>query len=260
MENFTHAIVRRPGRSLINGLSSGGLRPDYNQAISQHLAYSEALESCGLEVLTLPPAEHFPDSCFIEDPALLTPDCAIITNPGAPSRCGEAPLLADTLAKFYPPQHIHRITAPGALDGGDIMATERHYYIGRSERTNAEGAAQLAHILSQYGYSSSEVPLQRCLHLKSHVNYLDNDTLLLTGEFIDSPLFAGFRQLIVPAEEAYAANSLWINGLIIVPAGYPQTLRLLRQAGYKTLTLDMSEFRKLDGGLSCLSLRFRVKE
>lgn len=258
MKKFQHAIVRRPCREITRGIASmpelGA--PDYALACRQHDAYIAALERCGLDVLVLPADARYPDSCFIEDPAVITRCCAILANPGAASRNGEKQAVLAALRRFFPAERIERIEAPGTLDGGDVMMVGDDFYIGLSQRTNAEGARQLRAILSRYGLRGHTAPLREMLHLKSGVNYLEPDRLLVAGEFIGRPEFASFAQIIVPPEEAYAANCLWLNGTVLVPSGYPQVRRAVAAAGYPVVELDVSEFRKLDGGLSCLSLRF----
>ena len=130
------------------------------------------------------------------------------------------------------------------------------FYVGRSARTNAEGIRQFGEILSRYGFTCVEVPLEKVLHLKTGVNYIENNNMLVSGEFVDKECFKAFNHIVIPEREAYAANCLWMNGTVIVPAGYPLVLEAIQKAGYPTLTVDTSEFRKIDGGLSCLSLRF----
>lgn len=252
---FTKAIVRTPCKSIVNGLSSAKLgRPDYQNALRQHAGYVEALEVCGLEVTVLPPEEHFPDSTFVEDVALLTPRCAVITNPGAQSRKGETRLILKTIRAFFPVVEI--IEAPGTVEAGDIMMVGDHYYIGLSERTNFEGAEQMISILESHGFSGSLVELNEVLHLKTGLGYLENNNLLACGEFLRKPEFQKYRILKVNADEAYAANSVWINGTVLTPKGFPKTRALIESAGYKIREVDVSEFQKIDGGLSCLSLRF----
>ena len=252
---FTKAIVRTPCRSMVNGLSSAKLgRPDYQNALRQHAAYVEALEKCGLEVTVLPADEKFPDSTFVEDVALLTPRCAVITNPGAQSRKGETRLIVKTIRAFFP--LVEMIEAPGTVEAGDIMAAGDHYYIGLSERTNREGAEQMIAILAGHGLSGSMVEVNEALHLKSGLGYLENNNLLACGEFLSKPEFKKYKILKVGHAETYAANSVWINGKVLVPAGFPKTKAMIEAAGYEVIPVDVSEFRKLDGGLSCLSLRF----
>jgi dimethylargininase len=240
---------------MIRGISSASLgTPDYHRALEQHRAYVEALRSCGLEVKVLEADSRFPDSVFVEDVALCTPECAIVTNPGASSRNGEQLEMKPVLASFY--KNVEPIVAPGTLDAGDVMMVGRHFYIGLSKRTNARGAGQLIRILENYGMSGSTVPLNEGLHLKSGLSYLEHKHLLVTGEFTNHPAFDAFQKIVVDPGEAYAANSLWVNSWVLVPAGFPGTLEKIERAGYRTLVLEVSEFQKLDGGLSCLSLRF----
>ncbi|MBE9518987.1 MAG: N(G),N(G)-dimethylarginine dimethylaminohydrolase [Bacteroidetes bacterium] len=252
---FKNAIVRKPCPEIISGLTSVSLgKPDYNKALDQHAGYVEALRSCGLNVKVLEADSQFPDSVFVEDVALCTSECAIVTNPGAPSRNDEKLEMNAVLKSFY--KHIEAIEAPGTLDAGDVMMVGKHFYIGISERTNGQGAEQLISYLERYGMTGSMVPLKEMLHLKSGLSYLEQNHLLITGEFINHPAFADFQKIKVDPDESYAANSLWVNSTVLVPAGFPRTLAKIKQAGYHTLILDVSEFRKLDGGLSCLSLRF----
>ena len=255
MQKFTHAIVRTPCRNMIQGLTSANLgEPDYVLAREQHTAYIEALEVCGLDVTVLPPDEFYPDSTFVEDTALLTPHCAIIANPGAKSRRGEITEMVPAIRQFY--ETVEFIQPPGTVEPGDIMMVGDHYYIGLSKRTNAEGAEQMTRLLQMHGMSASVVPLQEMLHLKTGVAYLENMHLAAAGEFIEHPEFQQFNIIPIDEDEAYAANCIWVNGTVLVAAGFPKTKDQIEDAGYNTIALDMSEFQKLDGGLSCLSLRF----
>ncbi len=252
---FKHAIVRTPGASLVAGISSGALgRPSHVRALEQHAAYVRALQACGLEVTILPPAEDFPDSVFVEDAALCTPRGAIVTRPGADSRRGEAALMAPVLRRFY--DRVEAIEAPGTLDAGDVMMVGSHYYIGASARTNEAGAQQLIALLQAWGMDASVVPLVEMLHLKTGVAYLEDGHLLVTGELAREPRFDDYRRTEVAPQEAYAANSIWVNGRVIMPAGHPRTRAQVAALGYPVIEVDTSEFRKLDGGVSCLSLRF----
>ncbi len=240
---------------MIKGLTSVSLgRPDFLKAEEQHSQYVDALQSCGLEVKVLEADSQFPDSVFVEDVALCTPECTIVTNPGAPSRNGEKLKIKSVLESYY--KQKESIQAPGSLDAGDVMMVGKHFYIGISQRTNIQGADQLIKILERYGMTGSTVPLKEMLHLKSGLSYLEQNHLLISGEFINHPAFEEFQKIEVDANESYAANSLWVNSTVLVPSGFPRTLVKIKKAGYRTLILDVSEFRKLDGGLSCLSLRF----
>ncbi len=252
---FKNAIVRLPAPTLINGLTSANLgKPDYAKACEQHSLYIDLLRSLSLTVEVLPQNDQYPDSTFIEDVALCTKQCAVITSPGAVTRRGETEGMRMVLSGYY--KNIENIDLPGTIEAGDIMMAGDHYYIGLSERTNHNGADQMIRILEKYGMTGSKVPLKKMLHLKSGVSYLENDTMLVCGEFADNEAFEKYNRIEVDSSESYAANSLWINGKVIVPQGYPGTRQKIEMAGYETITLDVSEFRKLDGGLSCLSLRF----
>lgn len=253
---FTRALVRQPAKSLIHGLTSANLgHPDYELAFAQHQHYVDMLRACDLEVTVLPPADAFPDSCFIEDSVLLTGHGAILTRPGALSRIGEVELNREAIATFYG-DHIQQITAPGTLDAGDVLRVDNHFYIGLSKRTNEEGARQLIHILNHHEYTASVLPLTHALHLKSGVSYLDKGNLLVSGEFIDHPEFKLLHQHPLDDDERDAANCILINDIVLMPAGFKKTRHLINTLGYDIIEIDVSEFRKLDGGLSCLSLRF----
>lgn len=252
---FTKAIVRQPCRNMTKGLTSANLgAPDFERAVAQHGAYVSALKSCGLQVKELEADERYPDSTFIEDTALLTPHCAIITNPGAPSRRGEVAEMKGVLQEYY--TDIEEISAPGTVDAGDIMMVGSHFYIGLSGRTNKYGAEEVIRILNRYGMSGFIVELTTMLHLKTGLSSLERNTLLVAGEFLQKPEFKKFNVIAVPDGEGYAANCIWINDTVIIPEGYPVVRQKVRDAGYATIEVDVSEFRKLDGGLSCLSLRF----
>ncbi len=252
---FTKAIVRTPGKSMISGLSSANLGPpNYELALKQHAAYIEALVDCGLEVLVLNPDEEYPDSTFVEDVALLTNECAIITNPGADSRKGEISNIRTELAKYY--EIIEQIDGPGTVEAGDIMMIGSHFFIGLSDRTNEEGANQIIGILNRYGKTGSLVKLEKVLHLKTGLAYLENNNLVTCGEFLTKEEFCKFNILKIDENESYAANCIWVNNKVIIPLGYPRAKSTIVKAGYETIEVDVSEFRKLDGGLSCLSLRF----
>jgi dimethylargininase len=252
---FSNAIVRIPCPSIINGLTSASLgKPDYSLALHQHTEYVEALRSSGLNVRVLFPDDLHPDSTFIEDVALCTVDFAVITNPGAPSRKGETAGIREVLEGFY--DTVEEIKPPGTLEAGDVMMTRDHFFIGISDRTNLNGAIQLIRILEKHGMTGSAITLRKMLHLKSGASYLENNNMLLCGELVKCPDFEKFNRIIIEPDESYAANSLWINDTVLVPEGFPDTKRKIESAGYRTIALDVSEFRKVDGGLSCLSLRF----
>ena len=252
---FSRALVKTPCQNMISGITNANLgQPDHALALAQHCAYIKALEACDLEVTVLPADEAYPDSVFIEDTCLVTRACAIITHPGADTRKGEVCAVRSAMEKFGLPIEI--ITAPGTLDAGDVMMVGDHFYVGLSGRTNKEGFRQLKEILDRHGMTSSPIPLSSVLHLKTGISYLENNMLLVWGEFEEKAEFQDFQRIRVPAEEGYAANSLWINGRVLVPSGHEKTRDLIAALGYTIIELDVSEYRKLDGGLSCLSLRF----
>ena len=255
---FKNVIVKTPCSKITDGITSAPElgKPDYALALKQHASYIEALKSCGVEVTVLPADENFPDSCFVEDTAVLTRKCAIITNPGAESRNREIEAMIPVIKKFYPEDCIEYIQAPGTLEGGDVMMVGDHFYVGKSARTNDEGIRQFIAILEKYGLTGSEVELTEVLHLKTGVNYIENNNMLVSGEFITKPEFEQYNRYEIPAEEAYAANCIWVNDKVIVPANFPAVKKIVEDLGYEVLTVDTSEFRKIDGGLSCLSLRF----
>ncbi|HEY4722943.1 MAG TPA: arginine deiminase family protein, partial [Anaerolineae bacterium] len=231
--------------------------PVYAKALEQHLRYCEALQHCGLTLTELEADSRYPDSTFVEDAAILTDRGAILTRPGALSREGEVASIKETLAQFY--SSFHTITAPGTLDGGDICEADDHFFIGVSERTNEAGAQQLAGFLSQAGHTSTCVDIRGAkgiLHLKSGIAYLGDNRLVLIDSLADRPEFRGYEIVPVAPEENYAANCVRVNDYVLIAAGFPKTRAAVRSLGYSVIALDMSEFQKMDGGLSCLSLRF----
>jgi len=253
---FKNAIVRRPGRSLVNGITSTSElgKPDYGLAIKQHDAYIEALRFCGVEVTVLQADERFPDSCFVEDVVVCTKKFAMIAKPGASSRRGEEKEIIKVIKKIY--NKIEYIKEPGTLEGGDVMMVKDHFYIGLSKRTSREGAKQLIKTLEKYGMSGLVVEMSEMLHLKSGLVYLGDSVLIAAGEFINKVEFKNFNKILVDEDETYSANCIRVNDYVLVPAGYPKTKEKIENAGFKTIVIDTSEYRKLNGGLSCLSLRF----
>ncbi len=252
---FKKAIVRTPCAAMIDGITSANLgKPDYNKALSQHQDYILALEECGLEVTVLDSDNDFPDSTFVEDVALCTPHCAIITNPGAASRTQETKSMIPHIEENY--DNVEYIRSPGTVEAGDIMMVGNYYYIGLSDRTNKNGSVQMIAHLRKYGMDGVAVSMREFLHLKTGLSYLENKNLLVCGEFVTKSEFQLFNRIEVDADESYAANSVWVNDTIIIPKGFPKTKAKIEKLGYKIREVDVSEFQKLDGGLSCLSLRF----
>ncbi len=252
--NFRRAIVRTPGPDVAAGLTTAGLgRPDLSLLTAQHSAYVETLRRLGLEVDVLPEAPGFPDSYFVEDAAVVTPEVAVITRPGAPSRRGETAAVEPALAKHRP---LVRIEPPGTLDGGDVLFAGGRFFIGLSERTNGDGARQLGRILASHGYSWTAVPVEGGLHLKSFVNTLGGRNLAVAAGFESGGIFREFNRIVLDPGDDYAANTLWINGTLLMPAGFPGVRDRFAGLGLPIIEIDTSEMRKMDGGLTCLSLRF----
>lgn len=256
---FTKAIVRPPARNFADGLTTADLgAPEYESALRQHEAYCAALEQCGLELTRLEPDAVHPDSTFVEDTAVLTQRCAVLARPGAPTRTGETANMQDALSNFF--SSIEVIEYPGTLDGGDVCQVDNHFFIGVSLRTNESGAQQLAQILARFNYGSTLIDIRNdttgILHLKSGIAYLGDNRLVVTDALASRAEFRDFELVRVRNEEAYAANCVRVNEHVLIAAGYPAFAERLSDLGYKTIALDMSEFQKMDGGLSCLSLRF----
>ncbi len=262
MTCFSHALVKPPGRSFASGLTSANEGPpDYDKALAQHASYCEALAKCGLKITRIAADEAFPDGTFVEDAALVTARGAVLTLPGAPSRRGETDSLAPALIAFF--AKLERIALPGTLDGGDVAQAGEHFFIGQSARTNAEGAAQLQAQLRAWDFSSTVVDMRttpQLLHLKSGISYLGNGTWAVMQGLDEIATVLGIKSsaavVCVDAEEGYAANCVRINDRVLVAGGYPRFTAALRARGFLPLEVDVSEFRKMDGGLSCLSLRF----
>lgn len=255
--HFTHAIVRPPPATFAAGITHAKAgKPDLALALRQHRAYCQALTDCGLEVTTLPADPSHPDSCFVEDCAIVTARGAIATRPGAASRMGEVESIIAALHAWYP--DIARIVAPGTLDGGDVCEADGHFLIGLSSRSNEEGARQLAEFLETLGYRTDFIDTRkspRLLHLKTGMNYLGDGRLLLTSDVPMGDALKPYELIEVPEAERYAANCVRINDQVLIAAGYPETADILAGLGYDTLPLEMSEFQKMDGSLTCLSLR-----
>jgi len=249
---YTKAIVRRPGPNFADGITTSNLgKPDFEKAVEQHSAYRDALTRCGLELIVLEADERYPDGCFVEDTAIVTDEVAVITRPGAASRTGEETEISETLSEF---RKIETIKFPGTLEGGDVLRVENHFFIGISGRTNREGARQLSAILSKYGYNASETEVGSGLHLKSGIAYLGKGNFI-SGEGF-SKITGSSGIIISDQEESYSANCLPVNDFLLIPKGFPKSKNKIVEFGFHIIELDMSEFRKMDGGLTCLSLLF----
>jgi dimethylargininase len=251
---MTVAITRRPGKNFDEGLTTAKLgKPNYELALKQHASYVDSLKTIGLNVIELESQPAYPDAHFVEDTAVVAPEMAVITNPGAASRRGEEKSIAEVLARY---RALEIIQAPGTLDGGDVLMIGNHFLVGISERTNPEGAQQLGRIAEKYGNTFTPVQVGAGLHFKSSVNYLGQNRILVTPEFKNHKALSGYDKIIVNREEEYAANTLWINGHLLMPRGFPNTRKKLELLNQKIIELDVSEMQKMDGGLTCLSIRF----
>ena len=258
MKKIRNAILRRPAANFADGLTTVSLgTPDFAKVNRQYQAYCNALAQCGVTLTILEADPAHPDSTFVEDTAVLVESAAILMRPGAKSRQAEVDGIRETLTHFF--SSAREIMSPGTVDGGDICEGGRHFFIGLSQRTNAQGAKQLSEILEAEGYTSSVIDIRamnNILHLKSGIAYLGDNRLVVMEEMAPRREFSSYDLIPVITKESYAANCVRINDCVLIPAGYPALQSDLQRHGYSTLPLEMSEFQKMDGGLSCLSLRF----
>jgi dimethylargininase len=226
---------------------------DLKIAETQHRGYEKLLETVGARVISLPAEPDLPDSMFVEDPAIVLDELAVIMPLGTESRRPEGASLARALAPY---RQLAHVTLPGTMEGGDILRIGRKLYAGRSSRTNEEGIRQLRALLEPYDYEVIAVPVTGCLHLKSAVTALGPDTLLANRAWFDSAPFAGYSWMDVSRDEPHAANALAVFDNVIFPESFPQTLERIASAGFKVLPLDISELQKAESGLTCSSLIF----
>ena len=254
---LTRALVRRPSPNFAEGLSQGHHgTPSYAVAKAQHERYCEELERCGLRLTRLSADAHHPDGTFVEDTAILTGRGTIVTRPGAESRRGEIESIREPLLEMGPA--LGEIAPPGTVDGGDVCELGDRFLIGISKRTNEEGARQLSAILASSGYESSIVDVRgipELLHLKSGLSALDDGRLVAVEALAGRDELRGYPLVRVIGRESYAANCVSVNGRVLIARGFPAFEDALVKLRYDVVTLEMSEFRKQDGGLSCLSLR-----
>ena len=254
--HFDSALMRAPGRSVSTGLRAVDRgAPSFEGLCDEHARYRAALASAGVGVEVLPALEEFPDSVFMEDPALVFTEGAILLRPGAPSRYGEAAALRPALESRF-----GRVLtlAEGHADGGDVLVTPRCVYIGISARTDRRGAMALVRALALLGKRAEVVePPPGVLHLKTACSLLDDARLLVTAELVGLPAFAAFERLIVPVGEETAANALRVNDVLLLSEGHPRTAEMLADAGLRVIGLPTRQVGLLDAGLSCLSLRWR---
>ena len=226
---------------------------DLTKAQEQHHAYERLLRKLGARVISLPPEPELPDSMFVEDPAIVLDELAVILPLGTESRRREVASLAKELSKY---RRLEYVRLPGTLEGGDVLRVGRKLFVGLTRRSNAEGLRQLAEILKPHGYEVISVPVAGCLHLKSAVTYLGQNTLLANRAWLDAAPFAGYQWIDVDPAEPHAANALEIRGTIVFPASFPKTRGRIASQGFRVITLDISELQKAESGLTCSSLLF----
>ena len=255
---FTHAVVRKPAKSIIKGLRAVDIgSPDYDQMICDHNDYVEALNSAGVTVISLTGLDQFPDGQFVEDTALCLPEAVILMRPGAPSRLGEVCEIEPQLRDLF--KTVYEIEKPGHIEGGDILVTGTEILVGRSARTNENGVSQLSEIVTPLGYVMREVfTPPEILHFKTDCSLLGPDEILSTKRLQASGCFDGYKVVNVADGEEAAANAIRVNDYVIMPAGFPQTKAVLEDHGYKVKVINNTECAKLDGGMSCLSLRLNL--
>ena len=252
--NFQNAIVRKPSKSIINAISSKNIKPNYKKIFDEHRKYIKSLISLRINVHILNPLENFPDSIFVEDPALAYKDNCILLRPGTQFRFGESIAFSKDIKNYF--KKI-LYTESGKVEGGDILRINDHFIIGLSDRTNKDGAENLSYILRSLGASVeiSSTP-KDILHFKTHCSLIDNDTILLTKKMKRLNIFNQKYNLIeVPEGEEIAANSLRINDYLLIPKGFKKTEDLLSK-NYNLILLEVSEITKVDAGLSCMSIRW----
>ena len=255
MLRFSKAIVRSPGSSIQDAITTVSLgMPDPERARLQHSAYVQVLRDLGVDVKVLPPSNLFPDSVFVEDTAVFRENAVVVTRPGASSRRGESGLIRPFLESLD--REVLSISSPGTLDGGDVLLAGKSFFVGISERTNAEGFKQFSAAVSRYSYDAHAVPLASGLHLKSGISLVEEGLLLTAPGCGVDPVFDSFEKILTPEDECYAANCIYVNGSILVAAGFPGTASALVKRGLEIREVAVDEFQKVDGGLSCLSLRF----
>lgn len=226
---------------------------DLEKARAQHRAYEELLEKLGARVISLPAEPDLPDSMFVEDPALVLDEIAVLFPLGMESRRAEAASLAEALGKYRP---LECVKLPGTMEGGDILCVGRRIFAGLSSRTNEEGVRQLRALLAPHGYEVTGVPVTGCLHLKSAVTLLGGKTLLANRAWFETGPFRGCAWIDVDPAEAHAGNALAIGGAVIFPASFPRTRARIEAAGFPVVPLDIAELQKAESGLTCSSLLF----
>lgn len=255
---FTHAVTRAPASSIVDGLRAEDIgNPNLSQMLLDHKAYVSTLKETGATVVELEPLEQFPDSVFVEDDALCLPQGVVLMRPGAPSRLGEVAHMAPVLRKLY--GKVIEIKGPGFIEGGDILVTSKEILVGRSARTDAAGVSELTDLVAEWGHSVREVHTPPgVLHFKTDCSLVGENTILSTKRLDASGCFEHYDVIHTAEGEEAAANAIRFNQFVFMAAGFPKTASKLRDAGFDVREINNSECAKLDGGMSCLSLRFSV--
>lgn len=253
---FKNAVTRAPSAAIVDGLRAADIgTPSLEQMLKDHAHYVATLRETGANVVELPPLADYADATFVEDTALCLPQGAIMMRPGAPSRMGEVEHMEPTMQKLC--KEVRHIKGPGHIEGGDILVTDREVLVGRSDRTDAAGVAELREILTEWGHELREVfTPEGVLHFKTDCSLLNGDTILTTRRLAASGCFEAYNLIYTADGEEAAANSIRFNDYILAPAGFPKTAQTLRDAGFDVHEINNTECAKLDGGMSCLSLRF----
>lgn len=253
---FNNIIVRTPSRSVVNGLRADDRgNPTYEGVLAEHEAYIAAMRDAGVEVTVLPALEAFPDSIFVEDPALVFTEGAILLRPGAETRVKETAEIAPTLRAMF--DTVLDLPSPGFADGGDVLTTPKSVMIGLSARTDKAGAEALVACIEKLGRKAEIVATpEGVLHFKTDCSLLDDESVLSTARLARSGVFKDFKQIIIPEGEEPAANALRVNDVVMVGSDFPRTIEMLDKLGYKVVPLKTTEIGKIDAGLSCMSLRW----
>ena len=249
------ALTRKPSPLLEKGERThiGRDAIDYARALAQHEGYRAALAECGADVRRLDHADAFPDGVFVEDTAIVLDEIAIIARPGAASRRPETKGIEEALRAY---RTIERVAAPATLDGGDVVVTGKRILVGRSARTNAAGIAALGDATRRFGYTVTAVGMRGCLHLKSGCTALPDGRLIVNPAWIETRDLDGFGLVDVPPEEPWGGDVALVNDIVVAAAAYPKTLAVLAGEGFIVRPVDVSEFAKAEGGVTCLSLIF----
>ena len=246
------AIVRPPGKKFKSCLSDHPLHHTVSleKALGQHKKYCQTLDDLGIDLIRLEPNDEFADSCFVEDTVVVFGDRAIITRMAKESRRGESEAVEAVLSEF---KQIKSVESPGTLEGGDVIHLPNSLMCGITKRTNHDGASQMEHWLQTYVHRIEDTNI---MHIKSHVTFLGKDIIVCNPKYVDYPVLEPFEKIILPPEESHSANTLTIGEVVMMSARHNKTLQLVKQEGFDVIQLDMSEFEKCDGALTCLSIIF----